>query len=62
MLTYKKKIMDKNTQTQLANLTIVGGLFLFVSSFWAEDKKTAVNRRWAGMILSGIGLVVKPLK
>lgn len=54
--------MDKNTQTQLGNLTILGGVFLFVSSYWATDQKTAVNRRWAGMLLAGAGLVIKPLK
>ena len=54
--------MNKNTQTQLGGLAIAGGVFLFVSSFWAEDKKTAVNRRYAGMLLSGIGLIVKPFK
>jgi hypothetical protein len=54
--------MDKNTKTQIGGLAIAGGVFLFVSSFWAEDKKTAVNRRYAGMLLSGIGLIVKTSK
>jgi hypothetical protein len=52
--------MDKNTQTQIGGLTISIGVFLFVSSFWAEDKKTAVNRRWAGLLVAGAGLVIKP--
>lgn len=54
--------MEKNNQNQLGNLTILGGVMLFVSSFWVEDKKTAVNRRYAGMLLAGAGLVIKPLK
>jgi hypothetical protein len=54
--------MDKNTKTQLGNFTILGGVLLFFSSYWVEDKNTAVNRRYAGMILAGVGLVIKPLK
>lgn len=52
--------MDKNTKTQLANITIVSGILLFVSGYWVEDKKTAVNRRYAGMILAGTGLAFRP--
>jgi hypothetical protein len=54
--------MDKNTKSQLGNITIASGIFLFLSSFWVDDKKIAVNRRFAGMILAGAGLVIKPLK
>lgn len=58
----KSNKMEKNNQNQLGNLTITFGALLFVSSFWVEDKKTAVNRRWAGMLLAGAGLYIKPLK
>lgn len=54
--------MDKNTKTQLANMTIVAGAFLFISSYWVDDKKTAVNRRYAGMLIAGVGLYMKPLR
>jgi hypothetical protein len=54
--------MDKNTKNQLANMTITLGALLFLSSYWVDDKKTAVNRRWGGMILAFGGLAFKPLK
>ena len=54
--------MDKNTKSQLGNITIFAGIALFLSAYWVEDKKTAVSRRYVGMILAGAGLVIKPLK
>lgn len=41
--------MSSNTKNQLGYLVMAGGAFLFLSSFWVEDKKTAVNRRIVGL-------------
>ena len=54
--------MENNTKNQLANITITLGALLFASSYWVDYKKTAVNRRYAGMIMAFGGLAFKTLK
>lgn len=51
--------MEKNDKQQLLNLVMVGGVFLFLSSYWVEDNQTAVNRRYVGMLTFGLGLAFK---
>lgn len=51
---------EKNEMRQLiSDLTMIGGVTVFLSSYWIEDPKTAVNRRWFGMISFFIGLGVR---
>ena len=46
----RKKIMD---------LVIFAGVALFASSFFVLDDQTAVNRRYGGLIIAGVGLALK---
>lgn len=41
--------MSSNTKNQFGYIVMAGGAFLFLSSFWVEDKDTAVNRRMIGL-------------
>jgi hypothetical protein len=43
----------------LTGMAMLGGVFLFVSSYWVNDYQTALNRRYVGMIAFGIGLALK---
>jgi hypothetical protein len=43
----------------LTGMAMLGGVFLFVSSYWVTDYQTALNRRYVGMIAFGTGLAFK---
>lgn len=43
----------------VTTLSMIGGVALFMSSYWVEDSKIAVNRRYVGMIAFGAGLAFK---
>jgi hypothetical protein len=40
----------------VSSMSLIGGVALFMSSYWVEDNKTAVNRRYAGLLFLGVGL------
>ena len=40
----------------VSSMAMIGGVALFMSSYWVEDNKTAVNRRYAGLLFVGVGL------
>lgn len=40
----------------VSSMAMIGGVALFMSSFWVEDDKTAVNRRYVGLLSLGVGL------
>lgn len=51
---------EKNEMRQLVtDLAMIGGVAIFLSSYWTEDKQIAVNRRWVGMISFFVGLGFK---
>lgn len=43
----------------LTSMAMLGGVFLFVSSYWVNDYQTAINRRYVGMVAFGTGLAFK---
>ena len=43
----------------LTDFAMIGGAFLVMSSFWIDDYKTIMNRRYVGMIMFGAGLAYK---
>lgn len=51
--------MGTETRKLVTSMSMIGGAFLFLSSFWVDDKQTAVNRRYVGMIAFGAGLALK---
>jgi NO-binding membrane sensor protein with MHYT domain len=52
-------MQQSETRKLVTSMAMLGGVALFVSSFWVTDKQTAVNRRYAGMIAFGAGLAFK---
>jgi hypothetical protein len=44
------------SQKLISSLAYTGAAFLFLSSFWIEDKQIAVNRRIVSFVALGVGL------
>lgn len=40
----------------VSSMSLIGGVALFMSSYWVEDSKIAVNRRYGGLLFLGVGL------
>jgi len=52
-----KKMNNKGEMSKLiSSMSLIGGVALFMSSYWVEDNKIAVNRRYAGLLFLGVGL------
>ena len=52
-------MQQSETRKLVTSMAMLGGVALFVSSYWVNDNQTAVNRRYAGMIAFGAGLALK---
>ena len=51
--------MKDDLRQLLTTLAMIGGAFLFASSYYIDDKQIAVNRRYVGMIAFGAGIAFK---
>jgi hypothetical protein len=51
--------MSKENRNHSGNFILLGSAFLFMSSYWVDDKKTAVNRRYVALAGLTVGLYYK---
>jgi hypothetical protein len=51
--------MQPETRKLVTSIAMLGGVAIFVSSYWVTDSQIAVNRRYVGMIAFGAGLAFK---